>query len=68
MKLHKELNLSILFISHDLSLVNTLCENVLVMKDGLVVESGKCNDIFTNPKEDYTKGLIKAIPRNPFED
>lgn len=67
-RINRERGTAILFISHDLSLVNTLCENVLVMKDGLVVESGKCNDIFTNPKEDYTKGLIKAIPRNPFED
>ena len=42
-KINRERGTAILFISHDLSLVNTLCERVLVMKDGLVVESGNCN-------------------------
>lgn len=67
-KINRERGTAILFISHDLSLVNTLCERVLVMKDGLVVESGNCNDIFNNPKEEYTKGLIAAIPKNPFDN
>ncbi|MBP5600247.1 MAG: ABC transporter ATP-binding protein [Lachnospiraceae bacterium] len=65
-RINKERGTAILFISHDLSLVNTLCENVLVMQNGLVVESGKCDSIFNNPKEDYTKKLISAIPKNPF--
>ncbi len=67
-KINRESGVAVLFISHDLSLVNALCENVLVMKDGLVVESGKCQDIFDNPREEYTKGLIAAIPKNPFQD
>lgn len=66
-KINKERGTAILFISHDLSLVNTLCKNVVVMKDGVVVESGKCSDIFENPKCEYTKKLINAIPKNPFE-
>ena len=65
-KINRERNTAILFISHDLSLVNTLCENVLVMQNGLVVESGKCSDIFNNPKEEYTKKLIATIPKSPF--
>lgn len=65
-RINKERGTAILFISHDLSLVNTLCENVLVMQNGLVVESGRCENIFNNPKEDYTKKLISAIPKNPF--
>ncbi len=65
-RINKERGTAILFISHDLSLVNTLCENVLVMQNGLVVESGRCESIFNNPKEDYTKKLISAIPKNPF--
>lgn len=65
-RINRERNTSIMFISHDLSLVNTLCENVLVMQNGYVVEQGICNDIFNNPKEDYTKKLINAIPKNPF--
>lgn len=65
-RINKERGTAILFISHDLSLVNTLCENVLVMQNGLVVESGRCESIFNDPKEDYTKKLISAIPKNPF--
>lgn len=62
-KLNKERGTAILFISHDLSLVNNLCERVLVMKNGYIVESGITSDIFNNPKEEYTKKLIAAIPR-----
>ncbi len=66
-KLLKKLNArkktSILFISHDLSLVRTLCERVLVMKDGYIVESGPVERVFTNPTEEYTKKLIAAIPK-----
>lgn len=65
-KINKSRNTAILFISHDLSLVNTLCERVLVMQDGYVVESGNCKEIFENPQMDYTKKLIAAIPKNPF--
>lgn len=65
-KINRERGTAILFISHDLSLVNTLCDRVIVMKNGLVVESGKCSEVFENPQEEYTKNLIAAIPRNPF--
>lgn len=63
LRLNKERNTSIIFISHDLSLVNSLCERVLVMKNGYIVESGLTNDIFNAPKEEYTKKLIAAIPK-----
>ncbi len=66
-KLNKEKNTAVIFISHDLSLVNTLCERVLVMKSGYIVESGITSDIFNNPKEEYTKKLIDAIPKLPGE-
>ncbi len=56
-------NTSILFISHDLSLVKTLCDRVLVMQHGRVVEEGNVNDIFNFPKEEYTKKLIASIPK-----
>jgi len=62
-ELHKKNNTSILFISHDLSLVRSLCENVIVMQNGRVVECGKTDEIFEHPKEEYTKQLIAAIPR-----
>lgn len=51
---------SILFISHDLALVARLCDRVLVLKDGRVVECGTAEEIFTSPKEDYTKKLLEA--------
>lgn len=53
---------AMLFITHDLNLAKRLCHRVAVMKDGQVVESGKVSEIFENPKEDYTKKLIAAVP------
>lgn len=61
--INKKHNTAILFISHDLSLVRQLCGRVLVMKGGYVVESGNTEEIFNNPKEDYTKHLIDSIPK-----
>ena len=62
-KLNKEKNTAILFISHDLSLVKRLCHRVLVMKQGMVVEENTSLEIFHNPKEEYTRQLIEAIPK-----
>ena len=62
-KLNEEKNTAILFISHDLSLVKTLCKRVLVMKNGYIVESGEADEIFKSPKDEYTKKLIAAIPK-----
>lgn len=56
-------NTAILFISHDLSLVRKLCQRVVVMQKGRVVESGLTEDIYNNPKHEYTKLLIDAIPK-----
>ncbi len=62
-RINKQHNTAILFISHDLSLIRQLCERVLVMKGGYVVESGPTEDIFNSPKEEYTKHLIESIPK-----
>lgn len=62
-KMNRKKGTSILFISHDLSLVSKLCERVLVMKGGYIVENGSSDEIFNHPKEEYTKALIGAIPR-----
>lgn len=62
-RLNKERNTAILFISHDLSLIKKLCHRVLVMKGGYIVESGITAEVFNNPKEEYTRKLIEAIPR-----
>lgn len=61
-KLNKQKKTSILFISHDLSLVRTLCHRAIVMKQGYIVEEGNIEEIFEHPKEAYTKQLIEAIP------
>lgn len=62
-RLNQEKKMAVLFISHDLSLVKRLCSRVIVMHNGDMVESGLTEDIFYNPKEEYTKKLISAIPK-----
>jgi microcin C transport system ATP-binding protein len=59
-KLQAKHNLGYLFISHDLRVVRALANEVIVMRNGLVVERGSSADIFNNPKEDYTKALLAA--------
>lgn len=61
-KINKEQKNSMLFITHDLNLAKRLCNRVVVMKDGNVVESGTVNEIFDHPKEEYTRKLIEAVP------
>ncbi|MBT7851213.1 MAG: ABC transporter ATP-binding protein [Flavobacteriaceae bacterium] len=60
--LQKESKMSVIFISHDLSLVSEIADRILVMYKGDIVESGDTKSIFKTPKEDYTKALIGARP------
>ena len=59
-ELRRDLNLSYLFISHDLNVVYQLCDRVLVMKDGRVVEQGDVKEVYDHPQSDYTKQLLAA--------
>jgi len=61
-RVNRNRGVGILFISHDLNVVRRLCSRVVVMHDGLIVETGPTEEIFNNPKDDYTKKLIAAIP------
>ncbi len=58
---------SLIFISHDLSVVRVLCDRVLVMRQGEVVESGRCAALFANPAQAYTRALLSAIPLPDFD-
>jgi ABC-type oligopeptide transport system ATPase subunit len=61
--LRRDVGLSILFISHDLSIVRTLCDRVAVIHLGRIVEEQPCADLYSRPEQDYTKALLAAIPR-----
>jgi peptide/nickel transport system ATP-binding protein len=59
-QLNKELNLTMICISHDLKILRNLADRIVILKKGEVVESGKTKEVFNNPKEEYTKFLISA--------
>jgi len=59
-----EFGFSALFISHDLRLVKQICDRIMVMQKGAIIESGSTEEIFTQPSHNYTKQLLEAIPGN----
>ena len=68
MELKEKLGMAIIMITHDLGIVASMCEKIAVMYAGKIVEYGTTDDIFYNPKHEYTKGLIKSIPRLDAKD
>jgi peptide/nickel transport system ATP-binding protein len=65
-QLNRKLKTAILYISHDLVSVATLCHQVAILNGGRIVECRPTPKIFTEPKHPYTQRLIEAIPRNPY--
>lgn len=62
-RMNEEYHVGILLISHDLKVVKNLCERVIVMYRGNIVEEGKTEEVFSNPKHEYTQRLVAAIPQ-----
>jgi peptide/nickel transport system ATP-binding protein len=61
-KINRETGTSIIFISHDLSVINRICHRVLVMYSGKLVEEGTVEEVFTRPCHEYTRGLLGSLP------
>ena len=60
-KICRDMGTSAIFVSHNLAVVSSLCDRIMVMKDGVVVEEGDATQIIRQPKEEYTKRLIESV-------
>ncbi|PDT70858.1 ABC transporter ATP-binding protein [Bradyrhizobium sp. C9] len=64
--LKQSMGMSYLFVSHDLNVVRLLCDRVIVMRSGRIVEQGASDDVLGNPQDAYTRELLTAIPHPPL--
>jgi peptide/nickel transport system ATP-binding protein len=64
-RLADEYRFSLILVSHDLGVVHYLCDDVMVLRDGLVVEAGPTDTVFRSPTHPYTQALLRAVPRLP---
>lgn len=62
-QLQQELNMSVIIITHDLGVVSEVCDRVIVMYAGQIIESAPVDELFDNPKHPYTRGLLRSIPK-----
>ena len=65
--IRKRLNLAMLFITHDLRVAAQVCDTIAVMRRGKIVELGTARDVFTNPRDAYTRSLLDAIPGKAWQ-
>nr|WP_139414442.1 ABC transporter ATP-binding protein [Chlamydia abortus] len=65
-KVHKEHHTAMLLVTHNLALVTELCDDIAIIKDGQLVETGSVKEIFSSPKHPYTKRLLKAVSKIPL--
>ena len=56
-------NITMIFVSHDLAVVKSISDEVMVLKQGEIVEKSSAEEVFNNPKDEYTKKLISSVPR-----
>ncbi|HHX37024.1 MAG TPA: ABC transporter ATP-binding protein [Clostridiaceae bacterium] len=61
--LQKEMGMAVIMITHDLGVIASMCDEIIVMYAGTICERGSADDIFYNPHHEYTKGLIRSIPK-----
>ena len=61
--LQEQLNLTILFISHDLPVVRQMCDRIGVLRNGKLCEVSNTEELFINPQDDYTKELLRLMPK-----
>ena len=65
-RLNRDLNMAVLYISHDLLSVSSLCHRVAILNNGAIVECGTTKQIFRDPQHPYTRRLIESVPKNPW--
>ena len=57
------LNITMIFVSHDLAVVKSISDEVMVLNQGLIVENNTADNVFSNPQNEYTRKLISSVPR-----